>query len=85
MYIQAHTYVQYTCTFRYVICRTTMGDLLISPLYMLLTCISIYLNSECANMVDYFEETKRLHFFGGLGYENSFYFDTECSKYTCTN
>lgn len=36
-------------------------------------------------MVDYFEETKRLHFFGGLGYENSFYFDSECAIYTCTN
>lgn len=36
-------------------------------------------------MVDHFEETKRLHFFGGLGYEKSFYFDSECPIYTCTN
>lgn len=36
-------------------------------------------------MVDYFEEMKRLYFFGGLGYENSFYFDSECFIYICIN
>lgn len=62
-----------------------MGDLLISPLYMLLTCILIFLIQNASIWLIILKKRKDYTFFGGLGYENSFYFDSECPIYTCTN